>query len=174
MNYFPHDLLFKDSETSWVLKLTQTYHLTQTLNHEVLVRRRLIPALVDYAGSLMRSSASSADLWPDLFCICLVMFQGQRERRGSTFLNLLHHSCQSSTLMECPTHAAFCRLRRLSLMTKTIHYKTAELLNNYPSYSTPFFLLYPELLTKASDVSWPPARMPLVNEYVTRILPLKQ
>lgn len=167
MNDFLHDLLFKDSEISWVLKLTQTYHLTQTWNHEVLVRRRLVPpALVDYASSLMRSSASSADLWPVLFCICLVMFQGQRERRGSTFLSLLHHSCQSSTLMECLTHAAFCRLscrlRRLSLMTKTIHYKTAELLN-YPSYSTPFFLLYPVLLTQASDVSWPPARMPLVN-----------
>lgn len=35
--------------------------------------------------------------WNVLFCICAVLFQGQRDCRGTTFLSLLRHSCQSSS-----------------------------------------------------------------------------
>lgn len=97
------------------------------------------PALVDYAGSWMRSSASDADLrpvctWNVLFCICAVLFQGQRDCRGTTFLSLLHHSCQSS--------------RRLSFCLFTTRALKCTII------CTPFILLYPVvLLSQAGNVS---------------------
>lgn len=80
--------------------------------------------------------------WNVLFSICAVLFQGQRDCRGS----LLHHSCQSSS-----------RSSVVFLFVSDVRYLQLDHWNAQSS-CTPFILLYPvALLSQAGDVSPAPS-----------------
>lgn len=124
--------------------------------HTCLTQPWLITQVLEWGHQQAMPTCDLYVTWNVLFCICAVFSQGQRDCRGTTFLSLLHHSCQSSS-----------RSSVVFLFVFNVRYPQLDHWNAQSS-CTPFILLYPVvLLSQAGDVS------PAPREYHLWILPQK-